>query len=267
MSRTSETWPQPFGGSPQESPQVVVLVEGTSDQVALETLARRCGRDLEEEGVCIAPMGGATNIAHFLDRYGPFGLNLRLAGLCDVGEEGDFRRGLERVGFGTALTRADLESFGFFVCVVDLEDELIRSLGVDQSRRSSRRRESLGLSESCRDSRCSGIAATRRNFGASWALAPAERSTTPGIWSRRLIWLRCQPHLPVCLLTSSPQGLVASPVSSTAVRHRGACREGQPLVDPVGNAPVCRKRGDWWGRKEPGVDPPGLLSVRPLAQT
>ncbi len=109
----------------------MVLVEGTSDQVAVETLAERCGRDLEAEGVFIAPMGGATNIAHFLDRYGPLGLDVRLAGLCDVGEERDFRRGLERAGLGSDLTRADMESLGFFVCVVDLEDELIRSLGVN----------------------------------------------------------------------------------------------------------------------------------------
>jgi hypothetical protein len=117
--------------SNEQSRRTVVLVEGTSDQVALETLAERCGRHLEAEGVSIAPMGGATNIAHFLDLYGPAGLDARLAGLCDVGEEGDFRRGLERAGFGTDLTRTDLESLGFFVCVEDLEVELIRSLGVN----------------------------------------------------------------------------------------------------------------------------------------
>jgi hypothetical protein len=36
---------------------------------------------------------------------------------------------LERAGFGTELSRADLESLGFFICVRDLEDELIRALG------------------------------------------------------------------------------------------------------------------------------------------
>jgi hypothetical protein len=108
----------------------VVLVEGTSDQVALETLAGRHGRDLEAEGVSIVAIGGATNIGHFLDLFGPQGLDMRLAGLCDAAEEGDFQRGLERAGLGSKLTRQDMEMLGFFVCVEDLEDELIRSLGV-----------------------------------------------------------------------------------------------------------------------------------------
>jgi OLD-like protein len=110
--------------------RAVVLVEGVSDQVAIEALARRRGRDLGAEGVAVVPMGGATNIRKFLDVYGPGGAGLRLAGLCDAGEEGDYRRGLEAVGLGSGLTRVDMEALGFHVCVADLEDELIRSLGV-----------------------------------------------------------------------------------------------------------------------------------------
>jgi hypothetical protein len=75
------------------------------------------------------PMGGASNIRHFLELFGPRGLDLRLAGLCDAGEEGDFRRGLEWAGLGSNLRRADMEALGFYVCVADLEDELIRRLG------------------------------------------------------------------------------------------------------------------------------------------
>jgi hypothetical protein len=56
-------------------------------------------------------------------------LNVRLAGLCDAAEESDFQRGLERAGLGSNLTRADLERLGFYVCVADLEEELIRALG------------------------------------------------------------------------------------------------------------------------------------------
>jgi hypothetical protein len=107
----------------------VVLVEGISDQIALEALAGRRGRNLEAEGISVVPMGGAKNIGSFLDRFGPRGLDARLAGLCDAAEEGDFRRGLERAGLGSNLNRADMESLGFYVCVADLEDELIRSLG------------------------------------------------------------------------------------------------------------------------------------------
>jgi hypothetical protein len=76
-------------------------------------------------------MGGAHAIGRFLARFSSQGANLRLAGLYDVGEEGVVRRGLERAGFGSGLrlTRADMEELGFYVCVVDLEDELIRALG------------------------------------------------------------------------------------------------------------------------------------------
>jgi hypothetical protein len=109
--------------------RAVVLVEGTSDRAALEALAARRGRDLAAEGVSIVPIGGAKNIGKFLDLFGPRGQDLRLAGLCDAGEERDFRRGLERAGLGADLSRADMERLGFYVCVQDLEDELIRSLG------------------------------------------------------------------------------------------------------------------------------------------
>ena len=109
--------------------RAVVLVEGISDQVALHTLAERRGRNLGAEAISIVTMGGATSIGRYLARFGPQGLGVRLAGLCDAGEEGDFRRGLERAGLGSNLNRTDMESLGFYVCVADLEDELIRALG------------------------------------------------------------------------------------------------------------------------------------------
>ena len=107
----------------------VVLVEGISDQRALEALAERRGRDLEAQGISVVAMGGSKNVTRFLEMFGPQGFDVRLAGLCDAAEEGDFRRGLARVGLGSDLTRNELERLGFFVCVADLEDELIRSLG------------------------------------------------------------------------------------------------------------------------------------------
>jgi Overcoming lysogenization defect protein-like, TOPRIM domain len=109
--------------------QTVVLVEGISDQVALEALAARRDRDLDEEGIAVVPIGGAKNIGSFLDLFGPRGHDVKLAGLCDAGEANDFRRALERAGLGVDLDRAGMERLGFFVCVEDLEDELIRSLG------------------------------------------------------------------------------------------------------------------------------------------
>ena len=120
----------------------MVLVEGLSDRYAVETLAERRGRALAAEGVVVIPMGGASNVARFLERFGPRGLDLQVAGLYDEAEVGYFRRGLERAGLlprfeesRSALARSqqsrdELEALGFYVCVTDLEDELIRVLGV-----------------------------------------------------------------------------------------------------------------------------------------
>jgi hypothetical protein len=107
-------------------------VEGASDRAALEALAERRGRDLEAERVALVPIGGAQSIGRYLARFGPEGLDVRLAGLCDAGEERDFRRGLERAGLGSDLSRGDMEALGFFVCDADLEEELIRALGADR---------------------------------------------------------------------------------------------------------------------------------------
>jgi hypothetical protein len=108
-------------------PRAVVLVEGVSDRAAVEALADRTGRDLEAEGISVAAIGGAQALGRHLRELVPQGV--RLAGLYDAGEESDVRRALERAGLGNDLSRVDLEALGFFVCVEDLEDELIRALG------------------------------------------------------------------------------------------------------------------------------------------
>ncbi|WP_157413105.1 TOPRIM nucleotidyl transferase/hydrolase domain-containing protein [Aeromicrobium sp. Root236] len=100
--------------------RTVALVEGVSDQAAVERLAVRRGRDLDAAGVCVVPMGGATNIRRFVDVLGPEGLGTSIAGLCDRAELGFFERALARAGLGLD---------GFFVCDPDLEGELIRALG------------------------------------------------------------------------------------------------------------------------------------------
>ena len=99
----------------------VVLVEGTSDRLALEALARRRGRDLEDEGVAIVPMGGYGNLPHLLGQY----RDVPLAGLYDAGEERHFLRALG------CDDRRELERVGFYACTRDLEDELTRAVGPD----------------------------------------------------------------------------------------------------------------------------------------
>ena len=91
--------------------RAVVLVEGVSDQIAVETLAGRRGRDLAAEGIVVLPVGGAHGVARYLRQFGPEGTGARLAGLCDAGEAHIVWRGLAAVG---------LERLGFFVCTEDL---------------------------------------------------------------------------------------------------------------------------------------------------
>jgi hypothetical protein len=90
---------------------VVIAVEGMSDRAVLELLARRLGRDLEAEGIEIVPIGGAHAIRRFVSGL-PTGTIVR--GLCDANEAPLFQRVLDDV----------------YVCVPDLEGELIRALGV-----------------------------------------------------------------------------------------------------------------------------------------
>jgi hypothetical protein len=107
----------------------VVLVEGISDQIALETAALRLGRNFEAERVVIVPIGGAHAIGRILTSLGALGTRRRLAGLCDLREEEIFRRGLVATHVGSPRTRLDMERLGFYVCVRDLEEELIRAVG------------------------------------------------------------------------------------------------------------------------------------------
>ncbi len=109
--------------------RAVVLVEGVSDQIAVEALAARRGRDLGADGIVVVPAGGAHGFARYARQFGPAGAGVRLAGLCDAAEEGTVRRGLAAAGIGFPRSRAGLERLGFHVCVADLEEELIRSAG------------------------------------------------------------------------------------------------------------------------------------------
>ena len=92
---------------------VVVLVEGITDRIALEAVAAKLGRGLTAEGIEIVPIGGAQAIRRAAAQYD----GERVVGLCDLGEERWFRRVL-----GDAT----------YVCVKDLEDELIRALGPER---------------------------------------------------------------------------------------------------------------------------------------
>jgi len=90
---------------------VVIAVEGTSDKTVLELLAARLGIALD--GMSIVPIGGAQAIRRFVADLGP---DTHVRGLCDEREAHLFRRVLDDV----------------YVCVPDLEGELIRALGPER---------------------------------------------------------------------------------------------------------------------------------------
>lgn len=110
------------------TPRVVVLVEGESDRVALAALAMRLGRDLAGDGVAVVAMHGITNLTRHLTAIAADG-RTAVGGLYDLPEARHVRRALVRAGH-PAGPGADLEALGFFGCDADLEDELIRALGI-----------------------------------------------------------------------------------------------------------------------------------------
>lgn len=89
----------------------VVLVEGLSDQLAVEAVAERRGLDLAGAGIAVLPIGGAHAVGRFAERLS----HLRLVGLCDARE--------------AAIFRAVLDGPAVYVCTADLEDELLRAHG------------------------------------------------------------------------------------------------------------------------------------------
>jgi Overcoming lysogenization defect protein-like, TOPRIM domain len=106
----------------------VVLVEGVTDELALTVAAQRSGRNLSAEGVSVVPMNGAHAFGRFLRQLLVEETETNVAGLYDHGEEEVIRAALEGAGYAP-IDRGELEAIGFFACVVDLEDELIRAFG------------------------------------------------------------------------------------------------------------------------------------------
>jgi len=112
--------------------RAAILVEGDSDRAAVLALAGTRGTDLADSGVIVVAMGGITNTARYVSELGPPGQRLRLAGLYDASEERFVRSGLTRGGVNPGPGSAGLAALGFHRCDRDLEDELIRAVGIDR---------------------------------------------------------------------------------------------------------------------------------------
>ena len=108
--------------------RVAVLVEGESDREAVLALAEKRRVALAERAVEVVAMGGITNTARYVAELAP---THRLTGLYDAAEERFVRGGLERAGLASPPGPDGLAALGFHSCDRDLEDELIRALGVD----------------------------------------------------------------------------------------------------------------------------------------
>jgi hypothetical protein len=113
----------------REHARAAILVEGWSDEAAVVAWARSCAVDLAGCGIAVLPVGGITNMGKFVSALSAPGLAVRLCGLYDASEEFQTLRILERAGLGANLTREGVEAAGFFACISDLEDELIRAMG------------------------------------------------------------------------------------------------------------------------------------------
>ena len=107
--------------------RTIVLVEGETDELALTLAALRLGRDLKAEGVSVVPINGAHAISRFLRQLAAEEPGAKLCGLYDEAEEEVIRAALERAGYGPNLDRSRLARVGFFACIADLEEELIRA--------------------------------------------------------------------------------------------------------------------------------------------
>ncbi|MCB1039544.1 MAG: hypothetical protein KDA94_08460, partial [Acidimicrobiales bacterium] len=108
----------------------VVLLEGASDVAAVRAAARVMGVD--DAHVRYVDLRGITNIRAHLDRLTREDPDSEVLGMCDAQEAHFVVRALIANG-GWARAADDLPASGFFVCQADLEEELIRALGVDRA--------------------------------------------------------------------------------------------------------------------------------------
>lgn len=110
--------------------RTLILVEGDSDVGAVRALARRLGCDLESNDIAVRSAHGVTNFPQLLADLAVAHPEAQICGLYDVAEERHVRRALRQRAISVDGDEP-LAAHGFFACVDDLEDELIRALGAD----------------------------------------------------------------------------------------------------------------------------------------
>jgi hypothetical protein len=114
--------------------ELVVFVEGFSDLLAVRACASTLDIDLDARGVSLISLEGADILQHYLSLLGPSGLNVRMRGLCDLDKEARWTALLTVAGI-SINSRSDLNAAGFHVAEADLEEELVKALGITDTER------------------------------------------------------------------------------------------------------------------------------------
>lgn len=109
----------------------LVLLEGPSDVAALEAVLTARRPTVPGTAYRLVDMAGVTNTATHLRAAAASSPPRPVLGLCDAGEAWVVVRALQEQGL-PVRGAGDLPQHGFFVCERDLEDELIRALGVEE---------------------------------------------------------------------------------------------------------------------------------------
>jgi len=110
--------------------RTLVLVEGASDAAAVRAVADLIGCDLGLQHIQICSAGGVTNFPRVLGDLRRQHPKAGICGMYDSADERHVRRALNQASIPIGAHES-LEAFGFFGCVADLEDELIRALGAE----------------------------------------------------------------------------------------------------------------------------------------
>jgi putative ATP-dependent endonuclease of the OLD family len=105
--------------------RALVAVEGISDRVLLHGLARAAGLDLDQAGISVVVVNGATNFGSPLKLFGPAGFDIAMLTVVDEAEAAI-------VAGVLSCAVADLDQHNVLISRADLEDEYVRGLGVQR---------------------------------------------------------------------------------------------------------------------------------------
>ncbi|GAB3712292.1 TOPRIM nucleotidyl transferase/hydrolase domain-containing protein [Mariniluteicoccus flavus] len=111
--------------------RTVVLLEGASDVAAVRALMETSG--IDPRPIELLSLQGVTNVGRVLKEIRLVRSDVDVVGLCDAAETRFVERALVQDGLPVS-DASDLPTYGFFVCVADLEEELIRALTPERAR-------------------------------------------------------------------------------------------------------------------------------------